>query len=542
MHQGSKGGREAFTMRLLRKFTTDGKSEREALHGIVLRLVEIATRISSEKDIDALLDRIVTEARELTCADGGSLYVVDGEELIFKVLQNQTLSARGSLPKLGEFRFRVDGRSLAGLAASERRSLNIPDVRETEHHSPEVDARYQYTTRSMLVVPMRNLHGDIIGVLQLINAMTPEGEIDEFDEAWVPYIEALASLAAVAMENTRLLAEMSKLFESLVRYSVRAIDARDPCTAGHSSRVASYATKLAREFGGFDARGLKEIRLAGLLHDIGKIGVREHILTKALKIPADRMSAVRERFESASRAFEIDERRAGGDDVEGRISAMRVRVQADLDYIEGLQIPRWLSEGDLARIQRIAEITFVDSRGSERRLLEDDEAEALKIVRGNLTPDERRDMEQHALHTHTLLKQLPFPVELANVPDYASLHHEKLNGSGYPFGLSAEGIPLGSRIMAIADIYDSLLAEDRPYKPPMPEPKAMGIIRDMVDQGELDPEVFAVLERLVESDGIGPRRRASARGVLDKDTGSWETTIMEADPPPDEAPTAEADA
>lgn len=523
--------REALTRKLLRNFRNGdaGSSDREALHGIVLRLIEIATRLSSENDLQVLLERIVTEARHLTASDGGSLYVVDKEELVFAVLQNDTLKARGNLPQIGEFRFPINKSSLAGLAATERKSLNIPDVRKTEHHHPEVDARYEYSTQSMLVVPMIAPKGNLVGVLQLINAKTPRGDVEEFDEGMVPYAEALASLAAVALENARLYNQMSTLFESLVRYSVRAIDARDPCTAGHSSRVASYSVKLARAMG-FEGDGLKEMRLAGLLHDVGKIGVREHILTKADKIPADRMAAVEERFQVCTLSRELEFRREGAPDVEQRIEDMRAQLESDLHFIKSLQVPRRLDDADLERIRNISETVFVDPRGEARRLLDDYETEALLVTRGNLTKSERRHMEEHALHTHKLLSQLPFPANLSRVPQFASLHHEKLNGSGYPFGLKGDDIPLGSRIMAVADIYDSLMAEDRPYKPPLGEDKALAIIDDMVNCGELDPEVVRVLHELITQNAIGPKRPAAqARELNIHWADSGYTSVFEAD-------------
>ncbi|MBI4567553.1 MAG: GAF domain-containing protein, partial [Planctomycetes bacterium] len=270
-----------------------------ALQDRFARFAEIGIRLSTEHDLDRLLALILSEARGFTTADAGSLYVVDHGELVFRVSQNNTLD-RGHdadrTRKFQSFRFPVSTSSLAGTVALRGTVLNIPDVQAHPLHNKEVDRRLGYTTRTMLVVPMTNRAEKIVGVLQLINALDGRGEPAPFDPSMHQMVLSLASQAAVCVENTQLYHDIRALFDALVRYSAKAIDARDPATAGHSSRVSALAVRVARAMNRFTDAQLRELRYAGFFHDIGKIGVREKVLTKQNRLYPEDLEVMRTRF------------------------------------------------------------------------------------------------------------------------------------------------------------------------------------------------------------------------------------------------------
>ena len=495
-------------------------------------LVEIARAITRERDIVRLLNLILEKSRYITGADAGSLYVIEGDSkdpanhrLCFKLSQNDSMSYEAK-----EFSIPVSTRSIAGAAAVTRQAINIADVYELPPDVPygfdkSFDARMGYRTVSMLTVPMISAEDEVIGVIQLINKKrTPrlklkvaadfEQQTIAFDERSEELLAAFAAQAGIALENALLYAEIRTIFEGFVRASVSAIEQRDPTTSGHSQRVSVLTCKLAESVAQLDAgpyagtafslRDLQELKYAALLHDFGKIGVREQVLVKAKKLYPHERDAVRLRLELALRAAEVDLLTGklrcieqGGaksdlDALQARYEEGRAKLLDAWGVIERANEPTVLREGDFSRINELTAITFADPDGAQLRLLGDSEAIALKITRGSLSPAEIEEIRSHVVHTYNFLKQIPWGPSMERIPLIAGAHHEKIDGTGYPSGTGAVVIPVQSKIMTIADIYDALTAADRPYKKALPVEKALDILGFEVKDGHIDPDLYRV--------------------------------------------------
>jgi HD-GYP domain-containing protein (c-di-GMP phosphodiesterase class II) len=506
----------------------------------VTELSRIGVALSTERDLLTLLELILSQARRLSHADAGSLYLVEHDaagasmrKLRFKLSQNHTLP---SLP-FSETVIPLDHASLAGYAASTGEPLIIPDVYllpedVSYKQNRSFDEKFHYRTKSMLVIPMRTHRDEVIGVLQLINRKRSaearltsndvvEKEVLPFDQRAVDLVSALASQAAVAIENGRLYEDIERLFEGFVTAAVTAIESRDPTTSGHSSRVATFTCGLAeavdRVGSGpykalrFSREQMKEIRYAGLLHDFGKVGVREQVLVKQKKLYPSDLAIVKHRFQFLLQRADLQYEReraeylfAHGKDryqeALQHLDAVRRSEREDLlrflDSVVRANEPTILPEGTFEELTEINERTFVDFDGLEKPLLSDDELKYLMINKGNLDERERREIESHVSHTFRFLEHIPWTRDLKGVPEIAHGHHEKLNGRGYPRQVSGDAIPVQTRMMTISDIYDALTATDRPYKRAVPTDRAIEILRSEAKDGSLDP---ALLDAFVEA-------------------------------------------
>jgi HD-GYP domain-containing protein (c-di-GMP phosphodiesterase class II) len=519
----------------------------------VTELARIGVALSTERDLLTLLELILDQARRLSVADAGSLYLVEHHEkgpatLRFKLSQNHTLTNLA----FRETVIPLDHASLAGYAASTGEPLVIPDV----YLLPEdvsykqnrwFDEKFSYRTKSMLVIPMRTHRDDVIGVLQLINRKRSsdarltsheavEREVLPFDQRSVDLVSALASQAAVAIENGRLYEDIERLFEGFVTAAVTAIESRDPTTSGHSSRVATLTCGLAeavdRVGAGpyrthrFSREQMKELRYAGLLHDFGKVGVREQVLVKQKKLYPSDLAIVKHRFQFLLQRADLQYEReraeylfAHGKDryqemlqhLDGVRRAEREDLLRFLDSIVRANEPTILPEGTFEELTEINERTFVDFDGVEKPLLSDEELRYLMINKGNLDQRERREIESHVSHTFRFLEHIPWTRDLKGIPEIAYGHHEKLNGSGYPRQVAGDAIPVQTRMMTISDIYDALTATDRPYKRAVPADRALEILGDEARDGSLD---VALLEAFIEAriyelvKGEGGRRKS----------------------------------
>lgn len=494
--------------------------------------LEIAQAITTERDIDKLLALILEKTRFITGADAGSIYVVEGEDpdiarraLHFKLTQNDSVGFDAS-----EFKIPINERSMAGYAALHRSSLNIADVYELPPNSPygfdrSFDEKIGYRTKSVLTTPLLSRVGDVIGVLQLINKkLDPKsqlidmaGSFDQvipFDKRSEDLLTTLASLAGIALENAILYDEQQRMLEGFVRASVEAIEQRDPTTSGHSIRVATVTVALAnaveREEHGvykdvtWRADDLRELEYASLLHDFGKIGVREQVLVKAKKLyPAD-LRLIESRFALAARAIEVDvlSRKveaitagAGAADLaalDAELDERRSTLLAALTTITEANEPKVLSGGDFAVIESIARQTFVDAHGNVLPLLTSLEVECLSVPRGSLTPTEYDEIRSHVVHTYEFLATIPWGRKFRRVAQIAGAHHERLDGTGYPSRLKGSEIPLQSKIMTVSDIFDALTAADRPYKKAVPLARALDILEMEVKQGHIDQELVRI--------------------------------------------------
>ncbi len=471
------------------------------------RLNQIGIALSSETDIDRLLDLIVTEARGFTRADAGSLYTLEEDSLFFRIAQNDTLDSRAGGPsRFKPIPIPLDTRSIAGYVALSGRVLHIEDVHALGEEAPysfnkSFDQKSGYRSQSMLVVPMKEPEGRILGVLQLINALDADGRVIPFPREYHDLALSLASQAAVALRNARLIAYIKGLFESLIKYSASAIDARSPHTAGHSRRVAAYSLVIAREmdretegpFAGvrFGANDLERLSYAAWLHDMGKIGVPEHILDKRWRLPVGWEKVIENRFALAGLCASIAE---GGD------HGVREKYSEECRRVLAINSANFLADEDRALLADLSARTFPHPDGTDQALLTPEEMVYLGIGRGNLTAEEYRTMQSHVEHTETIVANIPFTGHLKDVPAIAAAHHEMLDGSGYPRKLSGGQICLEARILAMVDIFDALTAMDRPYRKAAPPEKACEILKAEARAGRLDPDVvdLFVTKRLWE--------------------------------------------
>jgi HD-GYP domain-containing protein (c-di-GMP phosphodiesterase class II) len=494
---------------------------------------EVGIALSTERDHSVLLTKILSKARELSRSDAGSLYLldtVDGEKALrWKLAQNDSIDVESFEEKL----LSITRKSLAGYVALTGETLviddayNLPsDAEYTINRS--FDERNGYLTKSMLVFPMTNHVGELIGVLQLINrkrvgapvklkASTVPQEVISFDDETIELMRSLAGQAAVAVENNLLYESIERLFEGFVTAAVTAIEQRDPTTSGHSFRVADLTVALARMVDRIDegqyrdirfsSEQVREIRYASLLHDFGKVGVREQVLVKQKKLYPMQLETIRGRFEFLMKSVESESHRRkvefllqygreGFDEFSGRVDAEAreqiERLQKDLAFVAQSNEPTVLPEGEFQYLQQLAGLEYNDIRGEKRLLIYPEEARVLSIRKGNLDATERSEIESHVTHTFHFLQKIPWTKDLISVPDIAYAHHEKLNGRGYPRKLSAAEIPIQSRMMTVSDIYDALTASDRPYKRAISTERALDILKMEVNDGLLDSSLVCL--------------------------------------------------
>ncbi|HET9698112.1 MAG TPA: HD domain-containing phosphohydrolase [Terriglobales bacterium] len=525
----------------------------------IQELNAIGAALSAEHDTEKLLEMILSKSREITKADAGSLYLIEeqvvaaegGQPLATEkevVIGGAKLAARPRVNTRKVLRFKlaqndsvnipfreaaveVSDESIAGYVARSGDSVNLEDA----YHLPEgvpykinrkFDEDSGYRTKSILAIPMRNQKGEIVGVLQLINAKrqwsTKLTTVKAVANDVIPFafrlqelVTSLASQAAVALENSRLYEAIQRLFEGFVKASVTAIEARDPTTSGHSFRVANLTVALAeavnRAENGvyqdvkFSRDQMREIRYASLLHDFGKVGVREDVLVKAKKLYPLQLDLIFRRFQYAKRTAETDLLKQqlqlllhegknafekNSPELTSEFKKELARLDEEYRTIAGWNEPALLPEGDFERLHVIAQRTVPEMNGAPLRLLQEDEVRLLSIRKGSLDDAERRQIESHVVHTFNFLQQIPWTGELKSIPEIARGHHEKLTGDGYPYKLSANEIPLQTRMMTISDIYDALSASDRPYKPAVDNHRALGILEQAVKDGELDRNLF----------------------------------------------------
>jgi HD-GYP domain-containing protein (c-di-GMP phosphodiesterase class II) len=495
-------------------------------------LIEIARALTTEREIDRLLNLILEKARFVTGADAGSLYVVEGDDpsiarrtLHFKLSQNDSLSFDSR-----EFTMPISARSMAGYVALEKTTLRLDDVYDMPSGAPfgfdrSFDEKVGYRTKSMLVTPLTSSRGEVIGVLQLINKKREAKQKllakEDFDRGVVPFderseelVKTVAAQAGIALENAILYDEIRKIFEGFVQASVDAIEARDPTTSGHSRRVADLTVGLAMaveraDTGPYKAvtwtrEDIREIEYASLLHDFGKIGVREHVLVKAKKLYPHDLELIRQRFDFVIRTIEADVlgrklsaamRGASASELEAfdrELVDRRTDIEDAWRTVEGANEPTVLAAGDFQRIEELGRRAYARLDGEMDTLLSAREVQSLSVMRGSLTNEEFNEIRSHVSHTFRFLSQIPWGKTFSRVALIAGAHHERLNGTGYPNRLRAEEIPLQSKLMTISDIFDALTASDRPYKRAVPVEKALHILSLEVKDGHVDPDLVRI--------------------------------------------------
>ncbi len=527
------------TLKLLRDLRQEKAQVQEASEHVKY-VLSVSRELNGVRDTKKLLSLILTKAREITGADAGSLYtvesptdnIVDGT-IYFKITQNESVTQN-----LSEFGLPVNDTSIVGNAVLTGKAINIPDLYKLSdnpadnpygaRHDRTWDQRIGYECHSMLTVPMFDISHKVIGVIQLINRKKTknrrlqstrdfEEEVIEFDARSIEYAEIVAQQAGIALENALLTEEKEQLFEGFVDASIKAIEQRDPTTSGHSHRVAKITLELAHNIDRitvgpyknitFKESQFKEIEYASLLHDFGKLGVREQVLVKAKKLYPWQMDLLLERFELIRSRHEIDYLREFVNYLQAPtlyppgLSPKHFERERDqkhkdleqfLNFVLKVNEPTVLEQGGFERLKDIANLSFKDSRGNTRPYIKAEELKALSVSRGSLTAEEFAEIQSHVTHTYEFLRKIPWGKDLANVPQIAAKHHEKLDGSGYPTSSPGEEIPVQSRMMTIADIFDALTAADRPYKRAVPIPKALEIIEMEVKGGKCDSELFKI--------------------------------------------------
>jgi HD-GYP domain-containing protein (c-di-GMP phosphodiesterase class II) len=490
------------------------------------RVLEVGRALASEKNLDTLLGLILTHARHLTDADGASIYTRDaGGQLFFRLWQNASRPGESRMQKT-----LVGEQSIAGYVGRSGVTVTLDDAYAIApdapyQFNPASDRAMDYRTRSMLTVALKNKADEVVGVLQLINRKDDGARVlaaaEDFDHHVLPFdnqdqtiAAALAGQAGVALENSMLYAEIERLFEGFIRASVQAIEARDPTTAGHSFRVADFTERLAlavdhtTEFGLRDVRftkdQMRELRYAALLHDFGKVGVRENVLVKAKKLYPHQVDLLRNRFRYARASIErqawrelaelqrrgappseAERVRAGLEQELKRIDAfLEIVLRANEPSVSAAQV-----SGDLAAV---AGYRFPGENGEVLPLITDFEFADLALQKGSLNPEERAQIESHVSHTYAFLSLIPWTRDLGQLPLIAFAHHEKLDGTGYPQRLTRDRIPVQSRMMTISDIYDALTAGDRPYKKGLPTERALDILGAEAKGGKVDPDLLRI--------------------------------------------------
>ena len=509
------------------------RKTRQQLHLVADELEtlnKIGVALSTERNTDALLELILTKSREVTSCDAGSLYLMEekpngDKHLVFKLTQSDSHSV-----PFRQFTLPIDTKSIAGYAAATGKILNIKDAYRIRNLpfrlNRDFDQKFGYRTKSMLVVAMKNQKDEVIGVLQLINAKKDRSvkltsakvvhrEVIPFSERSQELAASLASQAGVALENNLLYRDIQNLFEGFVKASVTAIESRDPTTFGHSERVAKLTVGLAEAVDRSDAgpyrdihftrQDIREIRYASILHDFGKVGVREEVLVKAKKLYPSQMDLIKKRFQYIRKVLELDAYRKkldhvlanGNQNYEGafaEIDGLQTKELQQMDdffaHITQANEPTVLPEKTSEKLAEIAGWTFQDPSGPTEPLVSPEELRFLTIPKGSLDPEERVQIESHVIHSFRFLSQIPWTKELKNIPLIAKAHHEKLDGSGYPYKMKAEEIPFQSKMMTISDIFDALTARDRPYKRAVPVDRALDIIGQEVKSQLLDPVLF----------------------------------------------------
>ncbi|WP_269531139.1 HD family phosphohydrolase [Chitinimonas sp. BJYL2] len=492
----------------------------EQAHQLMHRLEmlnAIGIALSSERDINRLVELILMAAKNLVNADAGTLYLVRDEQLHFEIVRTDTLGiamggSTGKKPPMPPIPMMLDDgtpntHTVVACAALVGETFNIPDAYQAVGFdfsgTKRFDAANGYLSKSFLTVPLRNHEREIIGVLQLINKLDAQGQIEPFGDQDQRLVESLSSQAAIALTNRQLINELENLFEALINLINTAIDDKSPYTGGHCERVPALTMLLAEAVNRVDWGPLKafhltekdryELKIAGLLHDCGKITTPVHVVDKSTKLETifDRIKLIDTRFEVLKRDAEIAFLRGVTD--EAAYQARLVQLEDDRAFLRRANLGgEFMKPEDQQRVRDIGAYRLSDENGQSVPFLSEDEIENLSIARGTLTGTEREIINHHIDVTIQLLEALPWPKHLKSVPEYAGGHHERMDGKGYPRGLTREQMSLQARMMGIADIFEALTARDRPYKPGKTLSESLTILARMCKDKHVDHELFEV--------------------------------------------------
>ena len=491
---------------------------------------KIGLALSSEKKITKLLEMILDEAINLSNADAGSLYLLENDKkhLRFEIFYNKTLKIRqvgtigeaSGIKKIPLFVNNTPNHAnISSYAALRNKVVNIENISQYKKFNfigpKKFDAQTGYHTQSMLVVPMQNDEAEILGVLQLINSKEKDSDkIIAFSSDCVELIRSLSSQAGVALSNIQLNKDLKNSFDGIIQTVATAIDEKSPYTGGHIRRVVSLTETIAKTINESEQEpfkditltedALEELRISAWMHDVGKITTPEYVVDKSTKLSTifDRIHLINTRFQLIGKIFECehclkkkafysDESEVDFSQTDQALSEKLTYLSKQLNFINNSNNSGgFMRQEDVEQIQKIASHQYTLNGNKTHPYLMEDEVNNLCITKGTLTNEEREKIEHHAVMTYKLLCQIPFPKKLANVPIYASQHHEKLDGTGYPMKLCAAEIPLQSKIIAFADIFEALTAKDRPYRKPLKLSQVIKIIGFMKKDNHIDPDIY----------------------------------------------------
>jgi HD-GYP domain-containing protein (c-di-GMP phosphodiesterase class II) len=512
------------------KTTSSSKKKVQVHNNPLEHLISIGIQLSTEKDTNKILEQILLSAKSISNSDGGTIYsITPDNELKFETLLNDTLgmSMGGTTGKPIPFPTiplyidkEPNKKALVALAAATNQVVNIEDAYEVKEYdmtgARNMDEKTGYRTKSVLTIPMANHEGDLNGVMQLINAQDEEGNVVSFSPECEHLIRTLASLAAIALTNRQLIDGMEELFQSITRLIAKAIDEKSPYTGGHCRRVPELTLMIAdavhdtkdgplADFEMTD-KDRYELSIAGWLHDCGKIAIPEAVMDKSTKLQMlfDRIDYVDSKIEIAKRDITINHQQKiikalkAGDTVllailEQGCEEPLKKLDEYREFLRKANIGGEYMPPDVQqRVVDIGHSCDIEIAGELQHLLSEGEIYNLKIARGTLTEEERAVINHHMDITIDMLEALPFPKHLANVPEYAGGHHEKMDGTGYPKGLTRDEMSVQARLMAIADIFEALTASDRPYKAAKKISECLFIMGKMKLGNHIDPELFDV--------------------------------------------------
>ncbi len=480
----------------------------------VEHFIDIGMALSTEKNHNALLEKILKNAMELSSADAGTIYsITENKQLTFDTVLNTSLNIHlgGTsnnpidLPNIDIYTFgQVNTSAMVAIAAANGEIINVEDVDECENYdfsaAKAMDEHIGYRTDSVLTIPMKNHQGDLNGVIQLINATNEHNEIIAFNDDDIRVVKSLTSFAAIILTNKQLVVEMENLFSAFSKLIASAIDTKSPYTGSHCRRVPEITMLLANacnEIGHgpladftMDKEDFHELSVAAWLHDCGKVATPEYIMDKAKKLETifDRIELVKARFEIAARDITYSTKLTDKE----KVAQLKV-LSSDRDFIVQANTGgEFFDDDKITRVYKIAKHYKISIDGKTQSVLNSDEVLNLIIKRGTLNNKERKIINDHMKVTVEMLESMPFPKHLQNVPEYACGHHEKMDGTGYPKGLKREQMSIQARIMAIADIFEALTSNDRPYKKPKTLSETLKIMGYMKLDDHIDPDLFDV--------------------------------------------------
>lgn len=479
------------------------------------KIINIGIRLSTEKDRNRLLMAILDNGMEITNCDASTLYLYEDDKLVFKFMKTLSQGVNRGMDKpiddLPPVPMKEE--NVCSYAAIHREVVNIPDVYASSRFDfsgpRQYDSLTGYRTQSQLVVPLENNENELIGVLQLINAMDESQNVIAFDEQYELIIRSLGAMAAIELTNLSYVEALKTQLYSFVEALTTALEERTPYNAQHTRNVERYASMLADHINELHAEGKceeffepgrkEQLMLAALIHDIGKMVIPLNIMNKATRLDQE-ISRVDDRFTLLHALYEVDMLR--GRITQEEYEQTTVQLREDLAFIHKIDTMDYVNDEAYEHIQELAKKQHVGEDGTTLPYLTEREVSCLSIRSGTLTMEERKEMENHVVMTSKILDKVEFFKGFSMVPKWVGAHHEYLDGSGYPNQLQGEELDFETRLLTVVDIYDALAATDRPYKKPIPREKAIEILRSMAEKNKVDLRLVEWLnEALIKSEG-----------------------------------------